>query len=45
MELLHIAEKNGEYEFLSNIDVSSINKITLIARDDYDNEKVMNYSD
>ena len=38
-----IAEKNGEYEFLSNIDVSSIDKITLIARDDYDNEKVLNY--
>jgi tetratricopeptide (TPR) repeat protein len=38
-----IAEKNGEYEFLSNIDVSGINKITLIARDDYDNEKVLNY--
>jgi tetratricopeptide (TPR) repeat protein len=38
-----IAEKNGEYEFLSNIDVTGINKITLIARDDYDNEKVVNY--
>ena len=38
-----IAEKNGEYEFLSNIDVTGINKITLVARDDYDNEKVMNY--
>jgi tetratricopeptide (TPR) repeat protein len=40
---VNIAEKNGEYEFLSNIDVSGINKITLIARDDYDNEKVLNY--
>jgi tetratricopeptide (TPR) repeat protein len=39
-----IAEKNGGYEFLSNIDVSGIDKITLIARDDYDNEKVLNYS-
>ncbi|MCX6326205.1 MAG: caspase family protein [Bacteroidia bacterium] len=39
-----IAEKNGEYEFLSNIDISGINKITLIARDDYDNETVLNYS-
>jgi len=37
-------EKNGEYEFFSNIDVTGINKITLIARDDYDNEKVLNYS-
>jgi len=39
-----IAERNGEYEFLSNIDVSGIDKITLIAIDDYDNEKVLNYS-
>jgi tetratricopeptide (TPR) repeat protein len=39
-----VTEKNGEYEFFSNIDVSSINKITLIARDDYDNEKVLTYS-
>ena len=39
-----IAEKNGEYEFLSNIDVSGIDKITFIARDDYDNEKVVTYS-
>ena len=38
-----IAEKNGEYEFLSNIDISGIDKITLIARDDYDNEKVLVY--
>jgi tetratricopeptide (TPR) repeat protein len=38
-----ISEKNGEYEFFSNIDVTGIDKISLIARDDYDNEKVMNY--
>jgi tetratricopeptide (TPR) repeat protein len=38
-----IAEKNGEYEFLSNIDISGIDKITLIARDDYDNEKVLTF--
>ncbi len=39
-----ITDKNGEYEFYSNIDVSKIDKITLVALDDYDNEKVMNYS-
>jgi tetratricopeptide (TPR) repeat protein len=39
-----IAPKNGEYEFLSNIDVTGIDKITLIARDDYDNEKVVNFT-
>ena len=38
-----IAEKDGEYEFLSNIDVSGIDKITLIATDEYDNEKVLSY--
>ena len=36
---VNIAEKNGEYEFLSNIDISGLSTITLTARDDYDNEK------
>jgi tetratricopeptide (TPR) repeat protein len=40
---VNMAEKNGEYEFLSNIDVTGIDKITLIARDDYDNEKAVTY--
>ena len=35
--------KSGEYEFLSNIDVSGIDKITILARDDYDNEKTIVY--
>ncbi len=35
--------KNGENEFLSNIDVSGIDKITVVAKDDYDNEKVLVY--
>ncbi|HUX95900.1 MAG TPA: caspase family protein [Bacteroidales bacterium] len=35
--------KNGENEFLSNIDVSSIDKITIVAKDDYDNEKILVY--
>ena len=26
-----LAEKNGEYEFLSNVDVTGLDKITLIA--------------
>ena len=43
-EPITIAEKNGEYEFLSNINVKDLDKISLIARDDYDNETVMNYS-
>jgi tetratricopeptide (TPR) repeat protein len=37
------AGKNGESEFLSNIDVTGIDKVTIIARDDYDNEKTIVY--
>ncbi|MBK9390273.1 MAG: caspase family protein [Bacteroidetes bacterium] len=37
------AGKNGEFEFLSNIDVSGIDKITILVKDDYDNEKTMIY--
>jgi len=36
-------EKNGEYEFFANIDVSAIDKITMVAIDDYDNEKSVTY--
>jgi tetratricopeptide (TPR) repeat protein len=36
--------KNGEYEFLANIDVEGLNKLSIVAKDDYDNEKVLNYS-
>jgi tetratricopeptide (TPR) repeat protein len=35
--------KNGVSEFLSNIDVTGIDKITVVAKDDYDNEKVIVY--
>ena len=43
-EPVAITEKNGEYEFLSNININGFNSITFIARDDYNNEKVLNYS-
>ncbi len=36
-----LVEKNGEYDFLANVNVTGINKITLSAKDDYDNEKVL----
>jgi len=42
-ESITLAEKGGEFEFLSNINVNDLDKITLIARDDYDNVKVVNY--
>jgi tetratricopeptide (TPR) repeat protein len=43
-ESVTIAEKNGIYEFLSNIDISGRDSLKLTVRDDYDNEKVLNYS-
>jgi tetratricopeptide (TPR) repeat protein len=42
-EKVNIAEKNGEYDFLANINVNNSDKITLTATDDYDNEKVLSY--
>lgn len=40
---INVTEKNGEYDFLSNIDVTGLNTITLVARDDYDNEKTITF--
>jgi len=39
-----LVEKNGESDFLANISVSGIDKIILSAKDDYDNERVLNYA-
>jgi tetratricopeptide (TPR) repeat protein len=39
-----LVEKNGENDFLANINVSGIDKIAFSAKDDYDNEKVLNYA-
>jgi tetratricopeptide (TPR) repeat protein len=36
-------EKNGVYDYLANINVSGIDKITISAIDDYDNVKVMTF--
>ncbi len=38
-----LVEKGGEYEFLANITVQGINKLTMVALDDYDNEKSLTY--
>ena len=43
-EAVILAEKNGGYDFLANINVNGIDKITLSAIDDYNNEKVLNYA-
>jgi len=41
---ISIADRNGEYEFSTNVDITGIDKISLMARDDYNNEKVLDYS-
>ncbi len=43
-EPITTVEKDGEYEFLSKINVEGIDKITLVALDDYDNAKSVTYS-
>ncbi len=43
-EAITTVEKGGEYEFLSKINVDGLDKITLVARDDYNNEKSVTYS-
>lgn len=42
-ENIVIAEKNGEFEFLSNINVAGLDKITMVATDDYNNVKTITY--
>lgn len=38
-------EKRGkEYEFLTSIDVTGVDNLTLLARDEYDNEQYLNYA-
>jgi tetratricopeptide (TPR) repeat protein len=39
-----LVEKNGESDFLANINVAGIDKLTFSAKDDYNNEKVQNYA-
>jgi len=36
-------EKNGEYDFVSNINVNGIDKVTFAARDEYNNEKSITF--
>jgi Tfp pilus assembly protein PilF len=42
-EQIHIAEKNGQYDFLSNINVDGLDKIVIVATDDYDNQKLLTF--
>ena len=43
-EPITMVEKNGGNEFLANVNVTGLDKITFSAIDDYDNEKIVNYT-
>jgi tetratricopeptide (TPR) repeat protein len=43
-ESVILVEKNGVNDFLANINVNGVDKLTFSAIDDYDNEKVVNYT-
>lgn len=42
-ESVIMAEKNGAYDFLANINMSGADKITLTVTDDYNNRKELSY--
>jgi tetratricopeptide (TPR) repeat protein len=42
-ESVAVTQKNGTYEFLSNVNVQGLDKITLVAIDDYDNKKDLTF--
>jgi tetratricopeptide (TPR) repeat protein len=42
-ETVAMAEKSGEYDFLSEINVSGADHLTFTAIDDYDNKNVLSY--
>ena len=40
-KVLFTEKKNGENEFLASVDVTALDKITILARDEYNNQKVL----
>jgi tetratricopeptide (TPR) repeat protein len=42
-EKINLNAKNGTLEFLSEIDVTGVDKIKIVAVDDYDNERSVSY--
>jgi len=42
-ENVQFVEKNGEYDYLANINVTGTDNITISAVDDYDNERVVKF--
>lgn len=43
-EPITLAEKDGGFEFLSNINIEGMNNLTMVAHDDYDNIKTVTYA-
>jgi tetratricopeptide (TPR) repeat protein len=42
-EAIPFTQKNGTYDFIANIIVNGLDKVKIVAIDDYDNEKVLTY--
>jgi tetratricopeptide (TPR) repeat protein len=42
-EAIPFTQNKGGYDFVANINVNGLNSVKLVARDDYDNEKVVSY--
>ncbi|MGD0583424.1 MAG: tetratricopeptide repeat protein [Bacteroidales bacterium] len=42
-KVLYGEKKNGEYDFIANIDVTGKDALSILARDEYNNEKTINF--
>jgi tetratricopeptide (TPR) repeat protein len=42
-KVLYGDKKNGEYEFIASVDITGKDALTVLARDEYNNEKSINY--
>jgi len=42
-ETVPATQKNGEYDFITNVNVNGLDKLSIIVTDDYDNTKTLNY--
>lgn len=42
-ESIQIAEKSGQYDFLSNVNVDRVSSLVMVATDDYDNQKTLSF--
>ncbi|HLN56802.1 MAG TPA: tetratricopeptide repeat protein [Bacteroidales bacterium] len=42
-EAIITVEKNGEYDFLSNVNIDGLDNLTITAIDDYNNQKIISF--